>query len=382
MTDLPALISRYAERFATLGGGTHHISSPLGAWLVLALVAPAAEGDDQQQLLDALGTDARSAQRAAAELLAEPHPAVVAAAAAWTDPSSARLIQWSGSLPKTVETGAIPSQAAADDWAREKTLGLIERFPVELRELVVVLASALATRISWSIPFEFADASELRGPWSRELDRVLHAGPSYAHHTAIVDTDRAGLVGIHTAQGEDLAVTSVIADESVPPADVLAAAHEIATSDVAEVSLFDLPQGEHPLWTITEEESTWSGEHLEAVLPAWSARSQHQLLDLPQLGFGAAGRTLQHLAGDGGPVEAIQSAVARFHREGFEAAALTVAAVAAGVPMARPGPYRTGVVRFSHPYAVVATALAGEDDRWDGLPVFAAWVAEPENAQD
>jgi hypothetical protein len=31
------------------------------------------------------------------------------------------------------------------------------------------------------------------------------------------------------------------------------------------------------------------------------------------------------------------------------------------------------------PYAVVAT-VESDESPWDGLPVFSAWVAEPENA--
>ena len=40
------LVARYAERFnAAFADGVHAVTSPLGAWLLLALVAPAAEGD-------------------------------------------------------------------------------------------------------------------------------------------------------------------------------------------------------------------------------------------------------------------------------------------------------------------------------------------------
>jgi len=40
------LVARYAERFnAAFANGEHAVASPLGAWLLLALVAPAADGD-------------------------------------------------------------------------------------------------------------------------------------------------------------------------------------------------------------------------------------------------------------------------------------------------------------------------------------------------
>ena len=173
--DLPAVVCRYAEPFAALGGGDHHVASPLGAWLVLALAAPAATGELAEQITDALGADAQTAHRAAADLLARPHPVVSAAAAAWTDPGLTGLDGWRDTLPTTVSTGPVPTQAQADAWAREHTLGQIETFPLDLTRMVIVLASALATKVTWVTPFELADAGELRGPWSGQLSRVLRA---------------------------------------------------------------------------------------------------------------------------------------------------------------------------------------------------------------
>jgi hypothetical protein len=45
------------------------------------------------------------------------------------------------------------------------------------------------------------------------------------------------------------------------------------------------------------------------------------------------------------------------------------------------------VLRFGHPYAVVAVTTATEEtassgNPWHGLPVFSAWVSEPEDATD
>ena len=51
---LPALITRAADRFALTDEATP-VSSALGLWLLLALVAPAAQGEEREQLQDALG---------------------------------------------------------------------------------------------------------------------------------------------------------------------------------------------------------------------------------------------------------------------------------------------------------------------------------------
>src|SRR6266542_2990151 len=324
--DPSALVCRYAERFAALGADKHQVGSPLGAWLVLALAAPAATGALRDEIADALGTDVESAQRLAAELLQRPHPVVAAAAAAWSVPELTGLDTWRSGLPATVTTGPVPTQQQANEWTREHTLGLIDTFPIDIRQAVIVLASALATRVTWLRPFELADGSELHGPWGEQLTRVLRAPHDDGHAAFIVTTQRAGYVAVHCAQADELLeVTSVLAAADVPRPDVLAVAHEIATAraigPVAAVSLFDLPLGDSPLWTITEQPAPVGGEHVDAILPAWHAHSEHNLLEVPALAFGAAGESLRQLADVDGYIEAAQSAVAKYSRRGFEAAA-------------------------------------------------------------
>jgi hypothetical protein len=86
--------------------------------------------------------------------------------------------------------------------------------------------------------------------------------------------------------------------------------------------------------------------------------------------------------------EAKQSVAAHYDRQGFEAAAVT--AMAARVSRRAPlhGGRRVAELRFGHPFAVVAVALDGRSGgstpsygAWHGVPVFSAWVAEPEDAE-
>jgi hypothetical protein len=194
-------------------------------------------------------------------------------------------------------------------------------------------------------------------------------------------------VHLASAQG-GLLVTSVAAAADVAPADVLAAAQRIGTASAVGAAvprrpLAELPLGEAPLWLVREERAAaGGGAAFTAVLPAWSARSQLELTD-PALGFGAAARAL---AGPD-PWAAAQAAMARYSRTGFEAAAVTTVAFASA---RRPpsGLRRAAELRFAHPYAVVAVAVdAGgspESDAppgpWHGVPVFSAWVTDPEDA--
>jgi hypothetical protein len=129
---------------------------------------------------------------------------------------------------------------------------------------------------------------------------------------------------------------------------------------------------------------TAAADSVAAILPAWSADSDNDLSG-PGLGFGAAKHALVQ---NEDPWQARQAAMARYSRTGFEAAAVSAIAVMAAARL--PARRRDVVLRFGHPYAVVALATAprgaagttGSLGPWEGLPVFSAWVSEPDNASD
>jgi len=425
--DVAGPLARYARRVHALAGERHHVASPLGAWLLLALAGPASAGETRPSLSAALGCDVPAAAQLAAALLAAPHPAVLAAAAAWhrAGLSTPGLSRWQAGLPAAVESGVLPGPAARDEWARTRTLGLIGRFAVELTpDVALVLATALATRVSWARPFDLAPARALgsSSPWAARLGRVLRTPEGPGHEAFIAASAAAGDVAVHAARARDgLLVTSVAAAPGVPAGDVLAAAYDLGVSlvtgaPVARRSLFDLPLGEGPgadgaLWTVREQAvSTTAPDGREetgrAVLPAWSARSEHDL-SRADLGFAGAAAALAGLLGLAGyRYAAKQAAAARYSRTGFEAAAVSAQAVAMSAVRRRRGVRRTAELRFGRPFAVVAVAtderarrgqasargLAGRRERvadretrpptaWHGLPVFGAWVAEPEDAE-
>lgn len=348
------------------------MSSPLGAWLILALTAPIARGQTRDELENLLGVDAKHARRALDELLADPPEALRIALAVWGLPD------WPDRLPAAVQTGPVPTQAQADAWAREHTDGLIERFPVSVSGMAAVLASALATRITWLRPYDVVGADELGSPWSV---RVADALTLYDADGFLTDVAELGTVAVHTAfSGDSLQVTSVIARADAPSDAVLAAAHDIARREAngkpvrrRELSKMALGQGD--FWTITEERRP-GGDRVRVVLPAWTAASDHDLTADSDLGFGAVARALGAAVSVPPAVDARQSAVARYGQFGFEAAAVT--AVALRSAMLPSGLSRTATLRFGHPYAVVAvTGGRKRRDPWAGVPVFAAWVNEP-----
>ena len=76
--------------------------------------------------------------------------------------------------------------------------------------------------------------------------------------------------------------------------------------------------------------------------------------------------------------------MARYGRYGFEAGRRHRFACSTSLPPE--GVARIAELRFGHPYAVVAVATDGRAGRptgpWHGVPVFSAWVADPEELSE
>jgi hypothetical protein len=372
-------------------GAGHHIASPLGAWLVLALVGTAASSELRSSLEEVLGMPVDEASAEARELLEKPPDVLHLAAAVWTDRHSATLDAWLASLPNEVEVAPVPSQAEANAWADKHTLGLIKQFPLDLGEAVLVLSSAIACEISWRRPFDTAAAEDLQLTPAAGFDsvRTLLSSAGRDRINVLVATDH-GVMAAHVGAttDTDMLVVSVIADPDVPAAAVLEHAHTIATALArsapvpGQLSLFDLPLGTAHSWTLTEhvERGDHDSERMRSILPAWSAESKHDLLRLGELGFDVAGKALGHLVGGAG-TSAAQSAVAQYTREGFKAAAITsMMRAAAARVYANEVRVRKVLVEYTHPHAVVAVAVDDKASAWAGMPLFSAWVTHADEA--
>ncbi|WP_298752169.1 hypothetical protein [uncultured Serinicoccus sp.] len=372
-TAAPAAVRRYAVRFDSDVLAAPGVGSGLGAWLLLALVADQAEPADRALLEDQLGLPAGEARAALADLLADPHPAVSAAVARWADAAALTADFGGWAVPGAVEDGPLPDQAGADRWTAERTGGLIETFPLEITELTrLVLASALATRISWRTPLVELD------------DGGLGTDAATARHL-VLETVAAGPVGVvapTTASG--LTVVSVVADPAVPREQVIAAAHEVAAA-LASTRLPDavavLEDGH--AWTVSEHREVRAAfqdvvEEWSGWVPSWRLTSEHDLADAP--GFATALASLaRYVRPEERPAEteARQAAVAAYSATGFEAAAVTGMGIrATGLAHEQEVLVRRIHLRLDRPHAVVAVALdTGRGGAaWHGIPVFTAWV--------
>jgi Serpin (serine protease inhibitor) len=391
-------LSGYSERIRSAVLVQHEresVSSPLGIWLLLCACVQAAAGTERAELESIIGCSREEAGDCLDAFLSSVPAALHAAIALWVREAlvSERFARWASALPSQLERGPIPTQDEADAWADRHTLGLIKKFPLDPAQFDLMLASALATNVSWKHPFDVAMARDKfspSSPWINVVERVLRTQVTL--NTGIVDTDAAGLVAVHEAVAqEDLTVISVCADPAADRADVLGAAHEIARhmalgSKLPSTSLFDLPLGDGHSWTVTERERpAWQpGQKFETIaevtLPAWQIRSELSLLRSPAFGAQAATGVLHQMIG-AGPSGARQVALATFDRHGFKAAAVTVFAVASAAvtPPTETGTERIASIRLDHPFAAIAVVgqPSGPRTRFRGLPVFEAWVHTP-----
>jgi hypothetical protein len=413
---LAALVDLYCRRVTPAVLEQHQngsVSSPLGIWLLLAACVTAAGGSDREQLENVLGCSASEAASLLAQFLETPPPALRTALALWVRSSdrTSALIDWSARLPPSVERGPIPGQAAADAWAAGRTSDLIKRFPLKITSRTrVILASALASKVTWQQALEIAPASEhLRtsSPWSGRVEHVL-VDRAPIVPVMLAQTQAAGVVAVHFAvANQDLAVVSVAADPAVDRHLVFEAAYEIGRRsrvdalDEVRRSLFDLPLGEGHSWDISENEipSYKAGDRSESIASAmlvdWSVESELNLQRSERFGVEAALGALLGLIGPsetGDEYDALQSAVASYTSEGFEAAAISAVGIRAAAMSIRPeekGFRRTARLFFDHPYAAVAFAgspsdftagRAGHTELF-GLPLFSVWVSEPREPQ-
>ena len=422
------LVTQYATRFNAEFTTRHTVSSPLGLWLLLALTAPATTGTARAALGEILGTDPDTAATLAGDLLADPHPDVAAAVAAWSSAAlTAEFTEFAATLPSQVEQGPIPSQGVADAWAASHTREMIKKFPIDLTpDTVLVLASALATELTWVTKLRTVDASHLAGPFGRDL-AATGANALVAPDATLWDTAAAGRVAVCSPDSQGLGVLSVIAEPSVPAEQVHEAAHQVAaallapTSDTTaaaqarRVDLFDVELGEGHAWTLTEKvvRRTGHGRASEgqAFLPAWEASTTHDLLGrAPGLAEALTGLFSFVRPEDCPPsADAKQSAVAEYTATGFKAAAVTAVGVLRAASIISPGEVtvRTVTARFNRPHAVLAVvteptqsaAMPGPGRgatssvfsvqtrsrsrpgavgaAWVGVPVFSAWVERP-----
>ncbi|WP_155370757.1 serpin family protein [Catellatospora vulcania] len=368
-----ALTARWA---ATVTGGTATALSGAGLWPLLAYLSWAAAGQGREELAAAVGLDADHAVRAANALVGvlDGQAAVRAAVGCWTRPDVPVREQWRHALP--AESVGVLTEGAVDAWVRARTGGLLDGLAVPTDpETLLVLATALTVRTSWTQPFEDTILAADTGPWAkRPLAGLKRSGP---------DRDQ---VAVYAAEPGPISVLSVAGDNGVyvdlvmglpeaPPGEVLSAGITAPGTLAARTGSQLRDADAAPGVTLGHSHRT-DEPLLFAYVPRFDVAACHDLLASAEL-FGlrtVADRSRQRLPGISDLPLAVgaarQELTASFTADGFEAAVATPVSMAGGG--GPPLRARNIVFRADRPFGFVARHQA------TGLVLLAGWVAELE----
>ncbi|MEU6255494.1 serpin family protein [Streptomyces sp. NPDC047043] len=380
-----ALTARWAS---TVDDGT--VFSAAGVWPLLGFLADGAAGAAREELAGAVGIPAGQSAAAARELLDAMGRmrGLDCALGLWTRRTVELREAWEAGLPADahgVLTGdAKADRSALDAWAAKRTGGLVERMPVMLRpDTALVLATALALRTDWEVPFT-GELAAWRGPVERAEDWAgLTRTTSDLDDVSVARACDGTVTAVRVRGTNGLDVHLLLGDERMAPGRVLSAGVDILAGGLAAVPGSRLPLGGPGPGLRVNRIRTLRPQAPSLVLDTveFALAADHDLIARPEL-FGLA------TASDGAPghfpgISAAplglrsgqQSATATFSAEGFRAAAVTtMEPVWLSAPEQQPEPeYETTVTHavFERPFAFLAVHRATR------LVLAAGWVAEP-----
>jgi hypothetical protein len=351
-------ISRLTAQWVRqLPGEESTVLSGLGVWPLLAILADLANEPARSEL--------RAAAGAQYEGLLAGTPELRMALGLWTRPDVPLEPGVDKVLPPEMR-GVLTSQEVLDEWVVEQTDGLLRRMPVELTdEVLLVLASALAVKTRWQLPFH-EDARLVSDRLVRWLTRSDYDLSSVRRHDST-----AGPLTVVTVLGEgEIDVRLVVGEPGRGRTEVLAAALEVDDEGVGGGEL--LAGQDAPAVSVIESISPTPTAILS--MPYFEVEVEHDLLAHAEV-FGlvaATDTTRGHFPGlSSRPLavnQAKQAVMARFSAKGFEAAAVTAMAMVAGsAPM--PGG-KALLISLTQPFGFIAV------HRPTGIPLVAGWVTE------
>ncbi|MFF4020336.1 serpin family protein [Streptomyces sp. NPDC001843] len=380
-------VNRLTARWAgAADGGT--VVSAAGVWPLLAFLADGAAGPARAELAEALGLPAEQAAGAARELLASmgAMPGLDTAVGLWTKRTVELREEWAAGLPDEAH-GVLTHDLAAtrealDAWAAKRTGELVDRMPVPLTEdTELVLASALAMRTRWLMPFDEVPLETAHEPWAEPERLGLVRSTAVLDRIGVAETPHGSVTELKVLGTNALDVHLLLGEERMTPGQVLRAGVDLLARRWPVVPGPQLPYGDvgPGLSVVRERCSAPQPPSLDVTTAAFEVRADHDLLALHRVfGLTTARDTRQgHFPGvsDSPPLalgSAGQSAMARFGALGFEAAAVTgFAAVAGGGPPKLRHVKTTIDARFDRPFGFLAL------HRHSRLVLAAGWVTDP-----
>jgi hypothetical protein len=334
-----------ARWIAELPGEDSTVISGLGVQPLLAMLAEVADEPAHTELAEAAGGRYGGLLQA---------PELRMALGLWTRPEVELQPGVDRFLPPEVR-GTLTDRAALDAWVVEQTDGQLQRMPVQLTpEVLLVLASALVLKTEWALPFDEYPRNDRR--WLSRADTDLDSLRVY--------DSAAGPLTVVTVRGTGkFDVRLVVGDGG--RASVLSAALELDGEGVSGSEVLAAERSAPGLEVIESMRPT-----VVLSMPYFEIEAEHDLLQHPEV-FGlasASDASSGHFPGLSPQPLAIgqarQAVMARFSATGFEAAAVTAMAMAAGAALGAKSLY----VNLERPFGFIAV------HRPTGVPVVAGWV--------
>ncbi|GAA1073314.1 serpin family protein [Kitasatospora arboriphila] len=391
--DTARIVNALAERWATELGGTGSggtVLTAVGVWPLLGFLAAGADGAARKELEEALGLPAEEAARRGRELLAllRDVPGAGAAVGLWTAggvrPDPGWLAEVGRHTRGTLKGVPALDRLVLDRWARKHTGGLVRSMPLEVdRDLLLVLASAVAVRTRWRRAFQETWQHADSGPWAgRGIAALRLDSTELLDHLAVAETAAGPVTEVRLPGTADTDVHLLLGTEDAPLGRVLAAGLALLDGRARRIPAAELPTGgPWPGLTTDTRDSATPGDRLDLTTAAFTVDTTHDLLERAEL-FGL--RTASERDSFPGicrtpPLQvsqARQQATAVFGARGFEAAAVTAVGMTRGMA-ARPSVlHRVTVarVRIDRPFAFLAV------HRPSGLALAGGWITEPAGA--
>ncbi|NDL57808.1 serpin family protein [Phytoactinopolyspora mesophila] len=374
-----ALTASWAARLEGPG-----VLSGAGLWPLLAVLAASADEPGREELAEAVRLPSDQCMESARDAMKsiDGIEGVDAALGLWAQSAAQVNPDWVNELPPgTVgEISGDPriDQPKLDVWARERTHGLIEHFPVETHaDLMLTLATAVALRTSWTRKFSDETVTPALGPWAGKRLAGLQRTTRGLDDLRAALTP-AGVLTLTRIEGDNgIDVHLVLGPEEQPPSAVLPAAMAVLAGDHRVQSGSDLL---HADVSAAPGLSVVAAQRPSVAVTTvrFTVRSEHDLLENARIfGLETVSRSDRGHFSRISPVpmrvdQAVQSAVAIFSATGFEAAA--VSAVGLRVVSMPVHNARGLQMTYDRPFGFLAV------HRGSGLVLFAGWVDEAEPA--
>lgn len=376
-----AALQAYTKDFysKTEFGELNIVGSPLGSWLLLASIASSLDFSNSPELKERtesnLHMSTEEAGNAVKELLAS-YPALNYVSQAWStaDLSSLPAVQkWVEANTLIPYEGAIPSQKQVDEWASTNTNDLIKEFPAQMNDAtMLVIANIIYSKLAWKTKFKAVPAQEAMTSWG--VEKVLNAVAT--RDILFFKNAEKDIFAIYEVKAsgeykESVRLVTCLSKEA-KPTDLMEALTSVGTMETLLPNDESLLAISGDMFRVKEVKQGTSPIVVEANVPAWDASSEHALLETAGLGYQQLAEAFREGSDGSFAVEAKQVAIAKFDKDGFEAAALTTMIMSrSAMPMFMQ--QTVYELNFNKPFVFVSSS--------DNLPMFSGYICKAKEGE-